>query len=625
MPRRGPRAGHVRSYPPASSHLVKTNHPMQTTTDHFTSPAAATRSRGVFALAASVVACIAAFGCASKQQTVNPDASSESPAKAPPLEARSIETPATPGTAPDRRARAESQPAPKRRPAPAVKPIETFEAVWTTVRDRHFDPKLNGVDWNAVRAEFLPRVRAAASQDELRALLSEMLGRLGQSHFGIIPAEAADASPTVTTQDEIADRGGANAESTDPAAPDAAKTDETATDREGSSPTSTSPAAGGGGPGIAGIDIALVEGVPLVTRVTPGLAAARAGVLVGWEVVAIDGERLADALDPIRSALEEEKDANSPHARQLRMVLASTAAHQLAGEAGTSRRVLFRDASGAEQPVTVTFESAPLGTSQFGNLPPFPVEVESRVMEFPTEGGKPVKVGYLSFNIWMTGALAAIERGIDEMRACDGVVIDLRGNVGGVGAMSFGLAGHFLAQPASLGTMAGRDSTLVFNVTPRKLSAAGKRVRPIAKPLAIVVDGRSASTSEIFAAGLQELGRARVFGEPTAGMALPSHAVELPNGDVLLHAISDFTTPKGTRIEGLGVKPDVAVALTRDGLLKGRDAVLDAAARWIEAETLAARARPTAEAPSRTDPTHPTPRERAAARAAAGMAPASQN
>jgi hypothetical protein len=67
------------------------------------------------------------------------------------------------------------------------------------VRDQHFDKTLNGVDWEAVRVEFEPKARAAASQDELRVLLSEMLARLGQSHFGIIPSEEVDASPTVVT------------------------------------------------------------------------------------------------------------------------------------------------------------------------------------------------------------------------------------------------------------------------------------------------------------------------------------------------------------------------------------------------------------------------------------------
>jgi carboxyl-terminal processing protease len=191
----------------------------------------------------------------------------------------------------------------------------------------------------------------------------------------------------------------------------------------------------------------------------------------------------------------------------------------------------------------------------------------------------------------MTGASDAIDRAVDSMRSCDGIVLDLRGNPGGMGAMSMGVAGHFLREPASLGSMLGRDNALEFRAEPRKVSAAGKRVRPYSsKPLAILVDGRSASTSEVFAGGLQDLGRARVFGEVSAGMALPAQAKELPNGDVLLHAVADFVTPKGTRLEGHGVVPDEAVAPTRDALLRGDDAVLAAASKWIRTSTLAARA-----------------------------------
>ncbi|HVL67844.1 MAG TPA: hypothetical protein VM364_11325, partial [Vicinamibacterales bacterium] len=82
-------------------------------------------------------------------------------------------------------------------PAAAQAPyaVETFDAVWTIVRDTHFDRTLNGVDWNAAREEFRPKAAAAATTAELRQILHEMLGRLGQSHFSVIPGStgAGDA------------------------------------------------------------------------------------------------------------------------------------------------------------------------------------------------------------------------------------------------------------------------------------------------------------------------------------------------------------------------------------------------------------------------------------------------
>src|SRR6266545_2481641 len=73
-------------------------------------------------------------------------------------------------------------------PAPERKAdIESFEKVWTTVRDKHWDPKLGGVDWQAVHDELRPRVEAAKTADEVRAILNDMVGRLKQTHFGIFP------------------------------------------------------------------------------------------------------------------------------------------------------------------------------------------------------------------------------------------------------------------------------------------------------------------------------------------------------------------------------------------------------------------------------------------------------
>jgi carboxyl-terminal processing protease len=116
---------------------------------------------------------------------------------------------------------------------------------------------------------------------------------------------------------------------------------------------------------------------------------------------------------------------------------------------------------------------------------------------------------------------------------------------------------------------------------PRRSTLAGATVEPFAGPLAIVVDGLSASTSEMFSAALQALGRARIFGERTAGQALPAMATRLPNGDVLMHVVADFVAADGSQIEGKGVIPDELIPLTPADLSSGRDAPLEAAVRWI--------------------------------------------
>jgi carboxyl-terminal processing protease len=73
-----------------------------------------------------------------------------------------------------------------------------------------------------------------------------------------------------------------------------------------------------------------------------------------------------------------------------------------------------------------------------------------------------------------------------------------------------------------------------------------------------------------------------VFGTPTAAAALPSVIERLPNGDGFQYALANYISEGGKPLEGLGVKPDVEVRLTRDALLQGHDPVVDAALNWIQ-------------------------------------------
>src|ERR1700689_2034643 len=71
--------------------------------------------------------------------------------------------------------------------------LGSFEKVWTTVRDKHWEKNPGGLDWDAIHAEFRPKVERAKNIDEVRELLKEMLGRLHQTHFGIFPATVYEA------------------------------------------------------------------------------------------------------------------------------------------------------------------------------------------------------------------------------------------------------------------------------------------------------------------------------------------------------------------------------------------------------------------------------------------------
>jgi carboxyl-terminal processing protease len=204
----------------------------------------------------------------------------------------------------------------------------------------------------------------------------------------------------------------------------------------------------------------------------------------------------------------------------------------------------------------------------FGNLPAQPVWAEWKK-------ARP-DVGYATFSMFLDAELITktIQEAVEGCRDCKGFVLDLRGNPGGIGGLATGVAGWFVDRSGlELGKMYLKGTTLNFALFPRS--------EPFRGPLAVLIDGSSASTAEILAGGLKDIGRARIFGTRTAGAALPSVIERLPNGDGFQYAIANYISKGGKPLEGDGVTPDQEVRLTRRSLLDGHDAVLDAAIDWI--------------------------------------------
>jgi carboxyl-terminal processing protease len=404
--------------------------------------------------------------------------------------------------------------------AEVYKAAETFEAVWTIVRDSHFDPAFDRARWDRIGAELRPKAAGAKTPGELRAVLADMLGRLGLSHFAVIPS----------TPDSASDRANLS--------------------------------------GQPGFDIRLIGKQIVVTDVDREAAAA--GVKPGWVVQSIGGADTATLLQGIT-------ESASPQVAQVEAW--RVAITQLRGPANSPAEITFLD--GSDTPITKRivrrFESGEPVT--VGSLPTMFVRVSSSAATTP----RGAKAGVIGFNVWMAAVDREFQIAIDKFRSADGIVIDLRGNPGGLAGMIMGLSGHFLAERVTLGVMTTKEAqSLRFNANPRLVNAAGERVAPYAGPVAILVDGLTGSASECFSGGMQSLGRARVFGQTSMGRALPALFDKLPNGDVLIHAWGDFVTGTGVRIEGRGVVPDEPVALTRAALLEGRDPALERALAWID-------------------------------------------
>jgi carboxyl-terminal processing protease len=402
--------------------------------------------------------------------------------------------------------------------------LASFDTAWSKVRNSYYDASMRGLNWVALRDSLRPLVERGDSRSDTRAAISTLLSRLGESHFGVLPGEAVDAGAAITS------------------------------DRAGD----------------AGLELRFIDSSLVVTRVESGSLARSLGVTPGWSIEVIDTLN-------VREALRATSRVNESARRFALVRLTLNLNGRLTGPAGGTIRLVARDGRDVRREIAVPLRETPGQVVEYGALPPMHVSFESQRLTSHTGC-----VGLIRFNMFMTVVMPQFEDAMAGMQSCGGVVLDLRGNLGGVGAMIMGLSGHFFTEPETLGTMRLRDATMRYVANPIRVSRSGATLKPFEGRVAVLVDELSASTTEILAAALQRLGRARIFGTPSAGQALPAMMTRLPNGDRLMYVVGDFAGPGGARLEGAGVTPDQPTPLSRPALLAGRDEALNAAVRWVQ-------------------------------------------
>jgi hypothetical protein len=134
------------------------------------------------------------------------------------------------------------------------------------------------------------------------------------------------------------------------------------------------------------------------------------------------------------------------------------------------------------------------------------------------------------------GSLKRVEEILTQHISANGVILDLRGNRGGIVGMAPGLAGYFM-DGGSLGQLSKQGQAIDLPIYPRQPVFRGK--------VAIVADENTASAAEIFTIGMQRAGRARVFGSPTANSTRASAIIDLPNRDRFQYVVADYIAPAG--------------------------------------------------------------------------------
>lgn len=369
--------------------------------------------------------------------------------------------------------------------------IKIFEKVWDTVNRKYYDPNFNGVNWNAARVSYRLQVEAAKDDGEFYALVKQMVGELGDIHTSFRAPQEVQRTKLKQTV------------------------------------------------GV-GLWLGEAEGKTVIFGVTPDSEAARAGLLPGMILTAIDNRGVGEILSEVRSKIKS-STANA--------VSRLAYARLLGGDAESSVKLDLLDLDGRARQVTLTRRVQNAASAMNSEL---------------TWRRLPSNVGYIRFDEFLSKHLKPYKKALIELKDTKGLIIDLRFNRGGSAYAMEEIAERLIAEKVSFGRAKTRTGKmpkfLGISLIPKELFIGDDDMHIYSAPVIVLISRYSASAAEHLAVGMQESGRAKLVGETSCGCLLGiSGKTKIEGGELYLSQI-DFISAQGKRIEGVGVAPDVTIA-----------------------------------------------------------------
>lgn len=183
-------------------------------------------------------------------------------------------------------------------------------------------------------------------------------------------------------------------------------------------------------------------------------------------------------------------------------------------------------------------------------------------------------IGYLSISQFEEVTTKQFKAAVEDLQSqgMKGLVIDIRNNPGGLLDTVVGMLKYMLP-----------DGLIVYTEDKQgnRKKYKGQDNDEFNLPLAVIVNGNSASASEIFAGAIQDYGKGTIIGTQTYGKGIVQTVKPLTDGSAIKFTIAKYFTPKGQDIHGKGVTPDMVVEYDTDADV---DTQLDAAIKNVEAQ-----------------------------------------
>jgi carboxyl-terminal processing protease len=408
---------------------------------------------------------------------------------------------------------------------------DTADRVWKLIDERFYDPHFNGADWSKVRERFVPRAEAARSDADFYAALKAMASSLRDSHTQVLtPRETVDRRRFVSPR--------------------------------------------------LGFNLGLIDQRLAIIEVEADSPAAAAGLHVGDVLRAVNGTRFDD--DFLRTARATAPPVEASAVEPTLDLGAEARSTAIDGERERILRAVarvVRSAAGTPPmlaPVRLELERD-VGVIAEVTLAPTLVARPPTFEHRTLEGN----VALIRFSRFLPEVRQAIERALLDARSARAIIIDLRGNGGGLFEFYRWFAGRFLPEPRTVMRTLRREGPMAEQGSMAVRAGPGDE-EPLLQPLAVLIDARTASAAELTAVTLAEQRGALLVGDPTCGCVVGVRTeYVLPDGGGVRVSETGFISTRGARMEGHPTVPVIRVAPTLADLRAGRDVALDEAHRRL--------------------------------------------
>ena len=183
-------------------------------------------------------------------------------------------------------------------------------------------------------------------------------------------------------------------------------------------------------------------------------------------------------------------------------------------------------------------------------------------------------IGYLQISKFDEVTTEQFKEALTDLnnQGLKGLIVDIRSNPGGLLNVVVDIVDEIIPKGLIVYTDDVNGNRKEYN---------GSSDNEITVPMAVLVDGNSASAAEIFAGAVQDYGKGKIIGTQTFGKGIVQTIQPLTDGSAIKYTIAQYYTPKGQVIQGNGVTPDMVVELPKDAT---EDLQLDAALEYVKGE-----------------------------------------